>query len=116
MPTIGYLYAGSLAEGRQENVEAFVKGLDETGYVEGRNVRFEYREAKGDLTLPPSLLAGRRPGHQPARARPNTRITCKRSDGIRSRERSVRLVLAAHLHAVMALLPGAGSSNTSDPK
>jgi putative ABC transport system substrate-binding protein len=55
VPTIGYLDAGSLAETRRENVEAFRRGLAETGYVEGRNVRFEYREAKGDLTLLPEL-------------------------------------------------------------
>jgi putative ABC transport system substrate-binding protein len=55
VPTIGYLYAGSLAEGPRENVEAFHKGLAETGYVEGRNVTFEFREAKGDLTLLPEL-------------------------------------------------------------
>ena len=55
VPTIGYLYAGSLAEGPRENVEAFHKGLAETGYVEGRNVTFEFREAKGDLTLLPAL-------------------------------------------------------------
>jgi len=55
VPTIGYLYAGSMAEGRQENMEAFLKGLAETGYVEDQNVRFEYREAKGNLGLLPEL-------------------------------------------------------------
>jgi putative ABC transport system substrate-binding protein len=55
VPTIGYLYAGSLDEGRQENVEAFHRGLAETGWVEGRNVRFELREAKGDVSLLPEL-------------------------------------------------------------
>jgi putative tryptophan/tyrosine transport system substrate-binding protein len=55
VPTIGYLDAGSLAESRQENVVAFNQGLAETGYVAGRNVRFEYREAKGNLALLPEL-------------------------------------------------------------
>ena len=55
VPTIGYLYAGSLDEGRQENVEAFHRGLAETGWVEGRNVRFEFRAAKGDVSLLPEL-------------------------------------------------------------
>ncbi len=55
IPTIGYLEAGVLAESRQENVEGFRRGLAETGYVEGRNVAFEYREAKGDLLLLPQL-------------------------------------------------------------
>jgi putative ABC transport system substrate-binding protein len=55
MPTIGYLNAGSLAAGREENVAAFLKGLAEAGYVEGRNVKFEFREAKGDLARLPEL-------------------------------------------------------------
>lgn len=54
VPTIGYLYAGSLAEG-QDNLEAFRQGLAETGYAEGRNVTFEFRDAKGDLALLPEL-------------------------------------------------------------
>jgi putative ABC transport system substrate-binding protein len=55
VPTIGYLDAGSLAKSRRENVEAFHKGLAETGYVEGQNVTFEIREANGDLALLPEL-------------------------------------------------------------
>jgi putative tryptophan/tyrosine transport system substrate-binding protein len=55
VPTIGYLDAGSLAESEQENAVAFRQGLAETGYVEGRNVAFEFREAKGDLALLPQL-------------------------------------------------------------
>jgi putative ABC transport system substrate-binding protein len=54
IPTIGYLYAGSLAEG-QDNLEAFCKGLSETGYVAGQNVTFAFREAKDDLALLPEL-------------------------------------------------------------
>ena len=55
IPTIGYLDAGSLAESRQENAVAFGQGLAETGYVPGRNVRVEYREAKGNVALLPEL-------------------------------------------------------------
>ncbi|HLH90535.1 MAG TPA: ABC transporter substrate-binding protein [Xanthobacteraceae bacterium] len=55
IPMIGYLDAGSLAESRQENAVAFNQGLAETGYVPGRNVAFEYREAKGNLELLPEL-------------------------------------------------------------
>jgi putative ABC transport system substrate-binding protein len=55
VPTIGYLYAGSLDEGRRENVTAFLQGLAETGWAEGRNVTFEFRAAKGDLGLLPEL-------------------------------------------------------------
>jgi putative ABC transport system substrate-binding protein len=51
VPTIGVLYSGVRFEGREENVTAFAKGLGETGYVEGRNVMFEHREANGDIAL-----------------------------------------------------------------
>jgi putative ABC transport system substrate-binding protein len=54
VPAIGYLYPGSLAEG-QDNLAAFRDGLAQEGYVEGRNVTFEFREAKDDLALLPEL-------------------------------------------------------------
>ncbi len=55
MPTVGFLYAETLPNGGQENVVGFHKGLAETGYVEGRNVAFEVRAAKGDHALLPEL-------------------------------------------------------------
>ena len=55
IPTIGYLDVGTIAANRRENMDAFLKGLADTGYVEGRNVTFEYREAKGDVSLLPEL-------------------------------------------------------------
>src|SRR5262249_28219726 len=54
VPTIGYLYPGSLAEG-QDNLAAFLEGLAKEGYVDGRNVTIEFREAKDDLALLPEL-------------------------------------------------------------
>jgi putative ABC transport system substrate-binding protein len=42
MPVVGFLHA-SAPEARSHLVEAFRKGLAETGYVEGRNVAIEYR-------------------------------------------------------------------------
>jgi putative ABC transport system substrate-binding protein len=54
-PVIGYLYAGSLAN-NPDSTEAFWKGLAELGYVQGRNVRAEYREAKNDLGRVPDLV------------------------------------------------------------
>ena len=54
MPTIGYLYAGSLADNKG-GVEAFRQGLAEMGYVEGRNVTIDFREAHNDITLLPQL-------------------------------------------------------------
>jgi putative ABC transport system substrate-binding protein len=54
-PVIGYLYAGSLAN-NADSVAAFWKGLAELGYVQGRNVRAEYREANNDLGRVPDLV------------------------------------------------------------
>ncbi len=44
-PVIGYLYAGAL-ETNPGSVEAFWQGLAELGFVRGRNVTAEFREAK----------------------------------------------------------------------
>jgi putative tryptophan/tyrosine transport system substrate-binding protein len=46
IPVIGYVHSGAPG-GRY--VEAFRQGLGETGYVEGQNVRIEYRFAEGRL-------------------------------------------------------------------
>ncbi len=53
-PVIGYLYAGTLAN-VPDIVEAFWKGLAEQGYVRGRNVEVEYREAQNDAGRLPAL-------------------------------------------------------------
>ena len=55
MPTVGYLYVASREDvGR---VGAFRKGLSEMGYVEGRNVRIEYRWAHNETARLPGLVA-----------------------------------------------------------
>ena len=52
---IGYL-SGRLAAGRHL-FEAFRQGLRDLGYVEGRNVVIEYRDAEGKLERVPALAA-----------------------------------------------------------
>src|SRR5690242_4698824 len=44
VPVIGYITAGS-PEASQKAAAAFREGLGETGFVEGRNLRIEYRWA-----------------------------------------------------------------------
>ena len=54
MPVIGFLDVGSLETAR-ELIAAFQRGLSETGYVEGRNVAFEYLGADGHYDRLPAL-------------------------------------------------------------
>jgi putative tryptophan/tyrosine transport system substrate-binding protein len=54
MPVIGFLGPGS-AESDIYRVTAFLKGLNESGYIEGQNVRTEYRWAEGRYDRLPAL-------------------------------------------------------------
>jgi putative tryptophan/tyrosine transport system substrate-binding protein len=56
MPVVGFLNGGT-AEGYAPIVAAFRQGLNEAGYVEGRNVAIEYRWARGQYGRLPSLAA-----------------------------------------------------------
>jgi putative ABC transport system substrate-binding protein len=56
MPVIGFLHSGS-PEPFAHNVAAFRRGLNETGFVEGRNVEIEYRWARGQYERLPVLAA-----------------------------------------------------------
>jgi ABC-type uncharacterized transport system substrate-binding protein len=56
MPVIGYLGGGSLNEDTFR-VEAFRRGLKAVGYVEGQNVKVEYRWAEGQYDRFPTLAA-----------------------------------------------------------
>ena len=56
MPVIGFLGSESL-DSYTERLRAFHQGLRETGFVEGRNVAFEYRWAEGEYGRFPTLLA-----------------------------------------------------------
>src|SRR5262245_22876768 len=56
MPVIGFVSAGS-PQGYERVFAAFLKGLDETGYVEGHNVAIQVRWAEGRNDRLPSLVA-----------------------------------------------------------
>jgi putative ABC transport system substrate-binding protein len=56
MPVVGFLGGGS-AEMSVKRLEAFRKGLRDTGYVEGRNVAIEFRWAGGREDRMPELAA-----------------------------------------------------------
>jgi putative ABC transport system substrate-binding protein len=56
MPVIGFLNGASY-ELSAYLVRAFHQGLNETGYVEGRNVAFDYRSAEGQYDRLPALAA-----------------------------------------------------------
>jgi putative tryptophan/tyrosine transport system substrate-binding protein len=54
VPTVGFLFAGSQ---QASFTPAFLKGLSEMGFVEGRNVAVEYRYAENQLDRLPVLAA-----------------------------------------------------------
>jgi putative ABC transport system substrate-binding protein len=54
LPIIGLLSSAPF-ETRQEQLAAFHRGLREAGFVEGQNVRIEYRSAENQLNLLPPL-------------------------------------------------------------
>src|ERR1700730_13797818 len=53
---IGYLHTSSLGS-RRDQLAAFHKGLNELGFVEGRNVAIEYRWADDQYDRLPELAA-----------------------------------------------------------
>jgi putative tryptophan/tyrosine transport system substrate-binding protein len=56
MPVIGFLNAAS-SKGYPRQLSAFLKGLEETGYVDGRNGAIEYRWADGHNDRLPAMAA-----------------------------------------------------------
>jgi ABC-type uncharacterized transport system substrate-binding protein len=54
-PVVGFLYAASLTQGYQ--MTGFQLGLREAGFVEGRNLKIEYRDAGGEYDRLPALAA-----------------------------------------------------------
>src|SRR5213592_3060393 len=58
MPVIGFLDARSPDAGTSpRHVAAFRRGLNETGHIEGRNVRIEFRWANNQFDRLPELAA-----------------------------------------------------------
>jgi putative tryptophan/tyrosine transport system substrate-binding protein len=56
MPVVGFVNAGS-AQGAAEQLAVFLKGLEENGYLEGRNVAIEYHWAEGQFDRLPAMMA-----------------------------------------------------------
>jgi putative ABC transport system substrate-binding protein len=56
IPVVGYIDAGSLAT-TGHRAHAFVQGLRELGYLDGRNIVIEYRWANGKLERLPGFVA-----------------------------------------------------------
>jgi putative ABC transport system substrate-binding protein len=56
VPRIGYL-SGATPDGQSVRLEAFRQGLQELGYVEGKNIVIEYRYAEEKLDRLPALAA-----------------------------------------------------------
>ena len=55
VPTIGALVIGNISP--EEFWREFRQGLRDLGYVEGQNIRFEFRSAEGDISRLPELAA-----------------------------------------------------------
>jgi putative tryptophan/tyrosine transport system substrate-binding protein len=56
MPVVGFINAAS-AENQKRLVAAFLKGLTQSGYIDGQNVKVEYRWAEGQYDQMPALIA-----------------------------------------------------------
>jgi putative ABC transport system substrate-binding protein len=57
VPRIGFLSTGSPSSTGTTNLDAFRKGLDELGYIEGKTIGIDYRYAEGKLERLPTLAA-----------------------------------------------------------
>ena len=56
MPVVGFVNMAS-AKDYTRQLAAFLKGLSETGYVDGQNVAIEYRWAEGRNDRLPAMVA-----------------------------------------------------------
>jgi putative ABC transport system substrate-binding protein len=57
MPLVGFLASYSLDQSGERLAAAFLDGLKELGYYNGRNVRIEYSSAEGDYDRLPALAS-----------------------------------------------------------
>ena len=57
MPVIGFLHGEDLSIFTDGMMRAFYQGLDESGFVEGRNVTIEYQWAEGHNDRLPAMAA-----------------------------------------------------------
>ena len=57
IPRIGYVRVVGVPSPPGPNVEAFRRGLQDLGYVEGKNILIEFRYAEGNRNRIPTLLA-----------------------------------------------------------
>jgi putative tryptophan/tyrosine transport system substrate-binding protein len=55
-PLVGYMTSRSTKDS-EPHTAAFIRGLGESGYVQGQNVRIEYRWADGDYGRLPGIAA-----------------------------------------------------------
>src|ERR1700750_408908 len=55
VPTIGALVIGNISP--EEFWREFRQGLRDLGYIEGQNIRFEFRSAEGQIDRLPELAA-----------------------------------------------------------
>src|SRR5262249_20065076 len=56
MPVVGFINAAA-AQSYKQQLAAFFKGLEETGYVDGKNVMIEYRWADEQNDRLPAMAA-----------------------------------------------------------
>jgi putative tryptophan/tyrosine transport system substrate-binding protein len=57
MPVVGFVHVASAKGGYAPHLSAFLKGLSEAGYVDGRNVAIEYRWAEDRSDRLPAMVA-----------------------------------------------------------
>ena len=56
LPVIGFVNVASATGGYAPHLSAFLKGLSEAGYIDGRNVAIEYRWAEGRSDRLPAMV------------------------------------------------------------